>query len=562
MRRVISYFALSVLFSFSLMGCGSNGSSGGGHNPPPSYTSYAGTTGYFVAYADPSSGNYAYASMGTYAGKKQVLHGSVDFLSGANLSQAAGVEVYKGSDGHIYALDVTSTSTPAAVQISSETAATTDDLCSFTGTSAGTGVNYDYAGIFFTADLQTPTNSSYFYRLPGPDGVCNTADDIIHMVKTGWNSTTAPIVATGMPVIAVHNSSGALTGFVVKNGNNLTLVDSNAANPVTLGTFTNTIGVAVALPVGTIQGYPTGQLFVVDGNIAYVNYSSPKVSAPLFTIPSWTTTNAAAIYAASPTTLYFAINTPASGQTPASASIYSMPADGSAAPTVIHNEPGHIVTLSVPVNSTDLLWGIEDKSYSVESMPLAGGNTTVLASSTNADGTFIATATTVYYTTWNASFDSATNIFTRNGTTSGIVGVNGNVIQQPMPNSTFLSTIEAAPWPADTVTTQTPTITVFQVQGLSTVTVRNSTTGEQYVEDAISGGTLVSIDAMSNQTIATLGTFPSSTATFGTDTFRNSQRTGFFEAYTPASTEEPQTRDLYLINSQSAGTLTRVTSNL
>ncbi|MGB9433268.1 MAG: hypothetical protein WBQ89_13580, partial [Candidatus Acidiferrum sp.] len=227
-----------------------------------------------------------------------------------------------------------------------------------------------------------------------------------------------------------------------------------------------------------------------------------------------------------------------------------------------HNEPGHIVTLSVPVNSTDLLWGIEDKSYSVESMPLAGGNTTVLASSTNADGTFIATATTVYYTTWNASFDSATNIFTRNGTTSGIVGVNGNVIQQPMPNSTFLSTIEAAPWPADTVTTQTPTITVFQVQGLSTVTVRNSTTGEQYVEDAISGGTLVSIDAMSNQTIATLGTFPSSTATFGTDTFRNSQRTGFFEAYTPASTEEPQTRDLYLINSQSAGTLTRVTSNL
>jgi hypothetical protein len=564
MQRMFSYFVLA--FSFLFVGCGSNGNSGsggGGTNPPPpSYTSYAGTTGYFVAWANPSSGTYASASMGTYAGKKQVLHGSVDFLSGASLSQPAGVEVYKGSDGHIYALDVTSTSTPAAAQISSETAATTDDLCSFTGTSAGAGADYDYAGIFFSADLQTPTNSSYFYRLPGPDGVCNTPDDIIHLVKTGWNSTNAPIVATGMPVTAVHNSSGGLTGFVVKNGNSLTLVDSNSANPVTLGTFANPIGVAVALPVGTIQGYPTGQLFVVDGNIVYVNYSSPNVSAPLFTIPNWSPTNAASIYAASPTTLYFAINTAASGQTPASASIYSMPANGSSAPTLIDNEPGRIVTLSVPVNSTNLLWGIENNGYSVESMLLTGGNSSVVVTSTNTDGTFIATASTVYYTTWIASFDSATNIYTRNGTTTGIIGINGNVIQQPLPNSTFLSAIEDAPWPADTVTTQTPTVTVFQVQGLSTVTVTNSTTGEQYVEDAISGGTLMSIDTTSNQTIATLGTFPNSTAVFGTDTFRNSLHTGFFEAYTPVSTQAPPTRDLYLFNSQTTGTLTRVTGNL
>ncbi len=57
--------------------------------------------------------------MGIYAGKKQILRGSVDFTTGANLSQAAGIEIYKSNDGHIYALDLTSSSAPAARQLSS-----------------------------------------------------------------------------------------------------------------------------------------------------------------------------------------------------------------------------------------------------------------------------------------------------------------------------------------------------------------------------------------------------------------------------------------------------------
>ena len=563
MGRSLTILALAAGFSFFVSGCGSGSSgSGGGNPPPPSLTSFVGTTGTFAAWADPTSGSNAYAPMSSYAGKRQVLHGSVDFLSGASLSQAAGVEVYKGSDGHIYALDLTTSTPPSPVQISTESSATIDDACTFTGTAAVTGANYDYAGVSFSADLQNPTNSSYFYRLPGPDGVCNTADDIIHLVKTGMSSTTAPIVASAMPVVAVHNSNGGITGFVIKNGWSLSLVDSNFANSVILGTFTAPIGVAVALPVGTVQGYSTGQLFVVDGNIVYVNYTSHSISAPLFTVPNWLPTNAESIYAASPTTLYFAITIPATKTTSAEATIYSMPADGSAAPAVVDTEPGRIVTLAFPVNSTNLLWGVQNNGFSVRAMPQAGGTPTTLVSSASAAGTFVATATTVYYTTWNATFDSATNIYTRNGTTSGIVDVNGTIVQSPLANSTFLSPIEAAPWPNDTTTTQTPTITVFQVQNMTTVTVTNSTTGEQFVEDAISGGTLTAIDTTSNQSIATLGTFPSSEATFATDTFRNSLHTGFIEVYTAISTQGPPTRDLYLLNSQSASTLTRVTNNL
>ncbi len=92
----------------------------------------------------------------------------------------------------------------------------------------------------FSPDLLTTTNSSYFYRLPGPDGICNTADDVIHLVKTGMAATDAPIVASTMPVVAVHTPQGGISGFVTRSGADLVLVDTNFANPIVLGTSMNT----------------------------------------------------------------------------------------------------------------------------------------------------------------------------------------------------------------------------------------------------------------------------------------------------------------------------------
>jgi hypothetical protein len=153
---------------------------------------------------------------------------------------------------------------------------------------------------------------------------------------------------------------------------------------------------------------------------------------------------------------------------------------------------------------------------------------------------------------------------TRSGTQSGIVGQDGTVIQAPLASSTFVSGGEQEPWPSasDTTTTNTPYETILQVRGLSTVTVTNPTTGYQYVEDGVGGGTLVAIDATSNQVIGTLGTLPSSNATALTDTFRGAAHTGFLEATSPISTQDPTTRDLYLIDTQAANSLQRVTGNL
>lgn len=571
MPRLCAPLTLATLTATCLSACGGSGSDdfvgnggdggGGGGPPPPALVSYIGTTGVFAAWADDASGTYSAASTNNYAGKKQSLRGTVDFLTGQNLGQPAGVEVYKGSDGHIYALDLTSTNAPVPQRLSSEFAATIDDTCTLSGTTVQ-GANYDYEGVYFTADLQVPTNSSYIYRLPGPDGVCNTADDVIHMVKTGMSPGASPITVSAMPVATVRTAQGGIAGFVIKSGSSLVLVDSNFANPAVLGSFAAPIDVAVALPVGTTQGYPTGQLYVVDGNIVYVDYIAHSVSAPLFSISDWSPTAAGALFAASPDTLYFSINTPPSGSAPAFTTIYAMPANGSAAPTVVDTEPGRVVLLDFPIQGSSLLWGVVNKTYSIRALPVGGTSATTLVASTQNAGTFIATASTVYYETWTASTDSSTLTVTRSGTASGIVGMDGTVIQAPLASSTFVSGGEQAPWPNDTTTTNTPYETVFQVRGLSTVTVMNPETGYRYVEDSVSGGTLLAIDTASNQVVATVGTLPGSTATALTGNIRWSSHSGFLEAINPLSTGNPTTRDLYVLNSRSSNTLTRVTGNL
>jgi len=101
MRSSLAVLAVGSLVISVVSGCGggSGGGAPGGQQAP--LVNYLGTTGVFVAWADAASGGFASAPMGSYAGKKQILHGSVDFLTGTSLSQAAGVEIYKGSDGHI-----------------------------------------------------------------------------------------------------------------------------------------------------------------------------------------------------------------------------------------------------------------------------------------------------------------------------------------------------------------------------------------------------------------------------------------------------------------------------
>ena len=563
MRRITSWIALGAATTGLLSGCGGDAYDdgywdGGGGNE---LISFVGTTGVFAAWADSATGYYAAADIGSYAGKRQSLHGTIDFMSGQDLMQPAGVEIYKTSDGHIRAIDLTSFDSPHSQQISNETGATVDDTCSLTGTQVA-GANTDYAGVYFAADLQNPVNSAYFYRLPGLDGTCNTADDVVHMVRTGMSSTDAPITVSAMPIATVHSATGSITGFVIKSGSTPAMVDNNFANPVTLGTFASPVGVAIALPVGTTQGYPTAQLFLVDGNIVRVNYASPAISAPLFTIPGWTPTSNGALFAASPTALYVAVNTAASGGTPASASIYSIPGDGSAMASTVDTEAAHIDSLVFPVGGADVVWGEAAPTYTIRALAQSGGSPFTVVSSTVNGGTFNATATAVYYTTWAGTTDATAKTITRTNTSSGISGLDGSVIQAPLANSTFAIGGEQQPWPDDTTTTATPFETMLQIRNLSPVTVADPANGYTYTVDGVSGGTIVAIPTSTNTPGATIGTLSTSHTMWLTGTFRDAGHTGFIEGTNAASTADPSTRALYLVNTQQSNTLIRITNNL
>jgi hypothetical protein len=561
--KPLLYGAISgAAVTLLLAGCGGNSDSGSSGSGPTPMTSFVGTTGTLAAWADPTTMSFNMPGMGSYAGKRQFQRGTVDPMTGIDIGQPAGVEIFKGSDGHIQMVDLASTGTPAPLQASSEAQATVDDLCSSTGTISG-GATYDYAGVFFTADLATPTNSTYIYRLPGADGSCGTADDVVHVVKTGMDLTAAPLTGVAMPAATVFSATGGITGFIAKSGATLVMTDGNVANPVTVGTFPAPITVAAALPVGLATGYETGRLFVVDGNIVHVDYNAHTTSATLFTIPGWTPTNDHLVAAASPTTLYFAVNTPAAGGVAATTTVYSMPADGSAAPTAISTMAGIVTQLDFPVGGSNLIAAVAEGTFSIVSWPAAGGASTTLLTTTGLNGgRFGATASAVYYTAWLDT--SAGALTTRTGTMSGIVDMSAAPIQPAVPDSMYLDGGEAADFAAgDTTTRATPFVTMFQVQGLTPVTVSAAVGGGLFTEDGLSGGTLYAIDTSTNTTDATLGAFPTSLATsLAAGTYRGIDHTLFLQAVTPMSTQDPTTRDLYLVNSRMNGSLQRVTGNL
>jgi hypothetical protein len=158
--------------------------------------------------------------------------------------------------------------------------------------------------------------------------------------------------------------------------------------------------------------------------------------------------------------------------------------------------------------------------------------------------------------------DTTAKTVTRTGTSSGIAGLDGSVIQAPLANSTFASGGEEQPWPDDTTTTATPYVTVLQVQGLTRVTATNPTTGNAWTVDGVSGGTIVAIPTATNQPGAVIGTLSTSHAMWLTGTFRDAGHTGFIEGTNAASTNDPATRVLYLINTHQPDTLLRLTANL
>ena len=493
--------------------------------------------------------------LGSYAGARLFITGTITSGSPTATNQAGYSEIFKNADGHIYRLDLSITGSPAARQVSSETNATVDDLCSLSGATASLGTDVNYLAEQYFNDFENPENSAYFYRLPGPDGTCNTSDDVIFMVKLGMSATQEPVQAR-MPAAVAHDpNTGAIIGFVVNEGTALTFYDSNFQNRVVLETPANPIG--VAYPLGTTDVTGTGRLFVLDGNIVYVNYGTQSVSQSLFTIPNWTASKRFAT-AASPTTLYFSVDTSDRTQTPVvlTSALYSIPRDGSAAPAQLATESGIIQAVASPVGGTTTVYSIVPPkgSYTLRAVSSSSGQApsvvTAVTTTGNA-GSFIATAASIYYTVENYSApDSMTRIYAN--TSTGIVGMDGTVIEAPVASSKFIaqqSDVNGSDW-----------LNVVRARNLTPVTLVSTADGLTYTEDGISGATLEVIDTSTNAVTVTLGTLPSGTIMNGTGTLTGTA--GYIDGLNVNSTLDPTTRDLLYIDTSAANSLQAMTSNL
>jgi hypothetical protein len=356
-----------------------------------------------------------------------------------------------------------------------------------------------------------------------------------------------------MPLAVVHNpSTGAIMGFIVNEGSALTEYDQNFQNRTVLLTPNTPISTAYSLAnAGVIS---TGTLFVLDGNIVYVDYAHQTVSSPLFTVPNWVAT-ARFPSSANQSTVYFSVNTTNQSKIPvaSTSAVYSMPLDGSAAPTLLGTESGIVNQVTVALKGSSVAWAIipPGGNYTIRTFSQGASQpVTALTASANSGG-FEVTANAIYYTVDTFSKTSATAYVYAN-TQTGIVGMDSSVIEAPVANSRFVA--------EERENNGSDWLDIIRARNLAPVTVTDTSNNISYTEDGISGSTLEVIDTSSNNVTLTLGTLSSGTIMQGTGTLTASS--GYLDGTNVNSTEDPATRDLIYFDTSRANSLIQLTNNL
>ena len=128
-----------------------------------------------------------------------------------------------------------------------------------------------------------PLRSWIFFKAPGTDGQCGTADDNYRAVRMDMAPTEAAS-SVAEPQTGLLTADLALAGLVVRNGNQMQLLDANLANPVNLFTI-NPVGFRnLGLSFGSAaSGF---WLFVDGGKLWGVNLASPATRVALTTMTS------------------------------------------------------------------------------------------------------------------------------------------------------------------------------------------------------------------------------------------------------------------------------------
>lgn len=128
-----------------------------------------------------------------------------------------------------------------------------------------------------------PLRSWVFFKAPGMDGQCGTADDNYRAVRMDMAPTDAAL-SVPEPQVELLTANASLAGLVVRNGSQIQMLDANLANPTNLFTI-NPVGFRnLGLSFGSAA--PGLWLFVDGDKLWGVNLASPATRVALSTVTS------------------------------------------------------------------------------------------------------------------------------------------------------------------------------------------------------------------------------------------------------------------------------------
>ncbi|MCF6323399.1 MAG: hypothetical protein L3J89_03595 [Gammaproteobacteria bacterium] len=255
--------------------------------------------------------------------------------------------IYAKRDGRLYKVNALKDRSLTPVQISSEDVA--NQIC--------IPLSQRYA----ITDFNNPDNSQYLYALPGVDATCDTADDLLKMVRLGMSSNDDPMTAKKALRPLMDLNSGAINGWLVNDAGALKTCDANFRN------CGSTIAdVATDAKFWLDSRRHEWLLLGMDDQFFIYDTLTQTLSPPRFTVAAGSALSGLPM--ADENMVYFAYNN----------TIYQFPADGSADASVLLAETVAITLIDVATNK--LLYRQGD---SIKAIEKTGGTAMTLVAGDN-----------------------------------------------------------------------------------------------------------------------------------------------------------------------------------
>jgi hypothetical protein len=163
----------------------------------------------------------------------------------------------------------------------------------------------DYPNPKVIPDRGAAERSLLLFITPGRDQICKTLDDRQVAVRLDMTPADAPVVLTGEVIDALRSADGAITGFLMRDGNRIQRIDSTFANPVELFTV-STSDFELAHPPD-IAPVLQDQIVFRDGT-AIRAYDLAAGGAPVTLMTLDTADSYVSAYAVDSSALYFAVS--------------------------------------------------------------------------------------------------------------------------------------------------------------------------------------------------------------------------------------------------------------